>query len=534
MRQSNNARDCHSISISTVSGQVSESLQAEDGVQHDATDCQTLSLASILPDQRFFGGDDIAFTEIASSPQTCQPGQLVIYQIGVHDPSEIAAQAMARGAAGILTEQLIPCPLPQCIVGSVPSALGVIQREILGRPDTKLLTIGVLGSTGKTSTSLLVASLLRNQKIRVAYQTDLGCCDGVLSETPDSELQTETQWLTWLADSVDSGSQAAVMELRDDALRQGRFEQIEFDVLIVTGAAELASDFGPCGLQCALESLAPSGVIIAPADDPKTMRPILDSGCRVVTYSATGPADFSVTLIEQSCGMTTLLLTSTELSTMLETPLCGSAMAANIAATATLGVLLDQPLYEVAESISKFRELPGRGQRLSDYGFATVLIDAGGSPERVASTIRNAYHTRAGGKLWCVMAMADQDSDSELAIYGQTMERFVDHCIVSCDGANKTGFLRQSHAILDGVQKCAAMRLVADWQRAVRWAVAEAKPRDTILVIGGLSGKSPRTQRTTIETITEWVESERAAMEEPAEPVSRTTAEPIKLSIFRG
>ena len=53
------------------------------------------------------------------------------------------------------------------------------------------------------------------------------------------------------------------------------------------------------------------------------------------------------------------------------------------------------------------------------------------------------------------------------------------------------------------------MRLVADHERALRWAIAEARPTDTILVIGGAGGDSPHQQRSEIERITKWIESER-------------------------
>lgn len=528
----------NSAELSDVIPIDSESIRTQHAT--DSTDGQSFQLSEILPQARICGADELSFSGVCDRAQQCQPGQLVIYQIGRDDPSEVIAQAMARGAAGILTEQLLPCPLPQCVVGNVDSAIASIRRELLDRPDRKLLTVGVLGAAGKTSTALLVASLLKSNGARVSYQTDLGRCDGVLNETPEQPITTGAHWIDWIADCVDSGSQASVMELHDDQLRQGVFDEIEFDVLIVTGAANLVDDFGPCGLQCALERLAPRGVVIAPSDDKKTMRPILDSGSRVVTYSTGAPADLTATLIEQSCAMTTLLLTSSDLSTMMETPLCGTAMAANIAATAMLGVLLDQPLYEVAESISKFRQFPGRGQRLSDYENASVVIDAGGAPDRVALSLKSEYRMRAGGKLWCVLAMSESDTDDDLALFGQTLERYADHAIVTCTPPMKRNFLRRSHTVLDGVQECAAMRLVADWKRAVCWAVAEASPRDTILVIGGFGGRNPKSQREQIETIERWVSNERnvkagqlGGTQQWGTPEDTSQSDTPKLKIFR-
>ena len=59
-----------------------------------------------------------------------------------------------------MTEQLLPCPLPQCIVGDMEVTLAEIAAQQTGRPDRQMLTIGVIGSAGKTTTSLLVSALL--------------------------------------------------------------------------------------------------------------------------------------------------------------------------------------------------------------------------------------------------------------------------------------------------------------------------------------------------------------------------------------
>ena len=63
------------------------------------------------------------------------------------------------------------------------------------------------------------------------------------------------------------------------------------------------------------------------------------------------------------------------------------------------------------------------------------------------------------------------------------MERFADNPVVTSTSSSKPKFLSGSHAILDGVEKCAAFRLVADRKRAIEWTISEARPEDTIVVI---------------------------------------------------
>ena len=473
------------------------------------------SMRQILEQAEYFCGDDILFDAIAATADKANVGDLVVYRIGDDDPSELVANAMARGAAGILTEQLLPCPLPQCIVGDVELAMAEVAAHTLEHPDRAMLTIGVVGSSGKTTTSLLISSLLRDAGTRTAYQTDLGECDGIVQSTPSTGVPSGESLIHWLSEANDGQCQAAVIELSADDARHGLYDSIEFDILVVTGSASLSSDFGQSPLQCLLDQLKPTGVVVASNDDPKAIRVIRDSGSRLTTYGLRSQADLSAKIIDQSDGMSTLMITQDDTSVMMETALCGSAMAQNHLAAAVVGVLINQPLTQITETLSRLRSVPARGQRLSDFENADVILDAGGSPERVESSMRMARSMKGGGQLWCVLAINDNDCPEYLTQYGTHVERFSNKTVVTCQRSMKESYLKSSHYLLDGVERCAAMRLVADHQRAIQWAVSEAKPQDTILVIGGVSTHCAHQQRTDIQQLTSWIEAARKEKDAP-------------------
>lgn len=491
---------------------------------------QRTSLRSVLPSARFFAGDDIEYTSVADSASEAQPGQLVVYRIGQECPSQLVADALAQGAAGILSEQVLPCPLPQCIVGDVSIALAEVTAGDLDRPDRKLLTVGVVGSAGKTSTALLVASLLRGAGIRTAYQTDLGESDGIVQATGNDPVLDHAALVEWIGEAADCGCNAAIIELHDETVRHGGYDAVRFDLLIVTGRRETKTDFGESSLHCAMERLTSTGVVIAPADDPAIMRVIHDSGVRTVTYGVKRAADVTAKIIEQSSGMTTLLMSHDRTTAVMETTLCGAAMAGNHAAAAAAGLLIAQPLHEVVERLGSLRMIPGRGQSLSQFGNATVVLDRGGSPDRAGETLRTYRSMKGAGRLWCILAIEADDAPETLARYGQLLERFADTAIVTSTSDSKSQFLASSHAVLDGVERCAAMRLVADQQRAIQWAMSEARATDTILVVGGLSGNSAHQRRAEIERVQAWVESEHQNRL-PHDASETTAGEPNVLNI---
>lgn len=480
------------------------------------------SLRQILPTARFVADDDVVFRSIAESPNTARQGELVVYRIGEDCPAKLVADALARGASGILTEQLLPCPLPQCIVADVELSMASVNATLLDRPDRKMLTVGVVGSAGKTTTSLLISSLLRSCGIRAAYQTDLGDSDGIVQSTSETAMPVNSELVEWFSEAHDSQCNAAVVEISDEEARRGHYDAVEFDMVVVTGSATCSGDFGPSGLQCVLERLARDGVIVAPIEDRKTLQVARDGGARVVTYGIRQRADVTAKIIDQSNGMTTLLVTHQDTTAVMETSLCGAGTAANHAAAILVGLLVEEPLHEIVEKLSQLRSIPGRGQRIDCFSQPAVIVDAGGTTDRVATALRSFRSMKSGGQLWCVLAIDPADEPEFLARYGSLIERFADQAVITAQPSGKQRFLAASHAILDGVKKCAAFRLVADRKRALQWAMSEASTNDTILFFTGEKDQSANQQRTDIERISEWVQSARASDEQP-----------VQLSIFK-
>jgi UDP-N-acetylmuramoyl-L-alanyl-D-glutamate--2,6-diaminopimelate ligase len=485
---------------------------------------QDHSLRRLLTTARFHGGEDIVFRSVAAAPGQCRSGQLVVYRIGQDDPTQLIASALARGACGILTEQLLPCPLPQCIVGDTEIALAKVSAACLDRPDRQLMTIGVLGAAGKTTTSLLLASLLRCSGFRTAYQTDLGDCDGIVQQTSQQPPPTDSQVIDWLATAVETGSQVAIIELTDQAVRRGGYEAIEFDILIVAGGSGSHADFGPSALHCALDRMSDQGVVIAAAEDARSIALIRDAELPLLTYSVRKPADVSAKIIDQSGGMSTLMVTHQSTTAMMETALCGGGNAANHLSAVVVGLLLGQPLEQIVERLGQLREIPGRGQRLSQVGDPTVVIDVAGTPDRAAVSLRSARMNKGNGRLWCILAIDGADPDEVQSRYGTLIEKFAEHAIVTARRGTKSTFMAAAHACLDGVQKCVAIRLIADQRQAIQWAMRQAKPADTILILGGGRQPTAHQQRAEIKRLVEWVNHARPTPE---------IGEAVMLKIFK-
>ncbi|MCC9641573.1 UDP-N-acetylmuramoyl-L-alanyl-D-glutamate--2,6-diaminopimelate ligase [Rhodopirellula sp. JC740] len=488
-------------------------------------------LSGLLQRVRFFSGNDIEFTSIADSMDTCEPGQLLVYRLGEDCPVELISKALARGAAGILTEQVLPAPIPQAIVGDTTKALTEIRSKQTDRPDQKLITIGIVGSAGKTITSFLTASVLRDIPCRVAYQTGLGSSDSVLTEAGSSLANHGHALIDALSDAVDAGAAVSITELDSARLRSGSYDQIQFDIVLVTGRDAKNNDFGPSAVECAFELAAENGVLIVPAADSRLMRAANavteTQPVELLTYGTDTNADVSIRTVSREDGVLTAMLRHESRAAVMESHLGNGHFAECLAAAAAVGVVTENSLPQIAESLSKLRELPGRFQSITTGDWETdqtnpsARLDVGGSAERVQFALEAARddlnetqavsvpmtpspHAKTSSRsrrpqLWCVLAVSSADDEETLMQYGRLLETLPDHCVLTCAPADKADFLAISHKVLDGVQNVAAMRLVADPQRAIQWAHGEAGNQDLVLVVGGMDRSNPDRERHSID-----------------------------------
>jgi UDP-N-acetylmuramoyl-L-alanyl-D-glutamate--2,6-diaminopimelate ligase len=483
-----------------------------------------VSANQCLPLVKFFQCQDIVIDSLANCVETAKPGDVVCFQTGKDDPLTFAAEALARGASAILTEQLLPCPLPQAVVGDVQDSACRIAAALHDDPAAQMLTIGIVGDSGKTTTALLIAGLLKKIGIRTGYQTDLGSSDGIIQSTPTVATADGLELISRLAEARDAGCGAMVIEYSGS--QSGTCSGLKLDLLVVTGTESLETSagaqghYGPDMLTIALEQTKDDAVVIVPADQPKLVRRVGDSGLRQLTYGLRRAADVSAKVFDEQPGQTTLMVSCGDETAAMETLHCGEAMAMNSLAAVAVGLLLETSLSDAIAALCQLPMIPGRMQRITGYDTAAVVIDAAKAPEQLAGALRTIRRQRAaGGKIWCLFATGSRPAgsidqrhtDDQLARCGRLLERFADRIILTSTANAKASFLRSSHSVLDGFKDVAVARLVANPSSAIQWAVEHAAPDDTIVIFHGDSGETAMQRRKAIERLEAAVESARSA-----------------------
>jgi UDP-N-acetylmuramoyl-tripeptide--D-alanyl-D-alanine ligase len=103
--------------------------------------------------------EELQIKGVSTDTRTLEPGDLFIALVGPnHDAHEHLFKALEKGAAAVIVNRLVDCPLPLIVVDDTKTALGKLGAAVKQEVNPK--TVGITGSSGKTTVKEMVASIL--------------------------------------------------------------------------------------------------------------------------------------------------------------------------------------------------------------------------------------------------------------------------------------------------------------------------------------------------------------------------------------
>ncbi|MBX6771600.1 MAG: UDP-N-acetylmuramoyl-L-alanyl-D-glutamate--2,6-diaminopimelate ligase [Chloroflexi bacterium] len=464
-------------------------------------------LADLLQDVTIttaYGDLSVEVTGIADDSRIVRPGEVFVACTGhTTDGRHFIADAIARGAAAIVCEPPAPsAAVPVVLVPNARRALAELSAAFYGHPSRHLGLIGVTGTDGKTTTTHLIAAILRAAGIPTGLITTVAINVGggerqnqTLLTTPPAPVLQHS-----LAEMRTAGMSAAAVEVSSHALETWRVHGCVFDCAVFTNLDPEHLDFHGSlvayrAAKAKLFAMLDQGpakqwgrLAVVNADDPHS--PAIRAACSVpaVSYGLGSTADYRAEIQRSTLDGTVFRVVGPPGEAVITTHLGGRHNVLNwlgaIAAAHHLGASLE----DAHRAGLEFPGVPGRLEPVRCGQPFHVFVDFAHTPQALAATLEFLRpHVR--GRLIVLFGQAGRRDRRNRARMAAAVASRADLAVVTSDDP----YDEDPCAIVDDIGR-ALQELgwreeekfwrIVDRRTAIAFAVELARAGDCVLLAG--------------------------------------------------
>lgn len=450
----------------------------------------------------------LTITGITVSSNDCEEGWAFVAIPGLTQHGVRFAHAAAEAGAALLITDSEGAKraidekvgLPIVVLKDPRRCAATIAATLYGQPATKLKTMAVTGTNGKTTTSFLMRAALGvefpNPSICGTVETRIGNLrfrsDQTTAESPVIQR--------FLAQTLEEGLGAAVIETSSHALSFERVDDIVFDVVGFTNLQHDHLDYhGDMeNYFAAKKSLftqehSRRGVVCV--DDEWGQRLAREAEVPVTTVAAlsSNEAEWHIenTHPDRSIGRTVFTLVDPNgAGHDVAMPILGEVNVQNTAVAIVAAVQLGYDVDAVIAAIEKAEQIPGRMEMINPkpHNQPLVIVDYAHTPEALEWTLRSTAELTKG-KLHIVFG-TDGDRDASKREYlAEIAAREADVLWVTDENPRTEDPQSIRDYLLRGITSIRPdMHDVTEIKTcrrdAVRKAILAAQPGDTVIITG--------------------------------------------------
>jgi len=418
------------------------------------------------------------------------PGSLFVAVSGfASDGNRFIPMALSKGAAAVVTAKKPESAVPYVLVPSDRLALAILGCNFHGHAAKAMTMIGVTGTNGKTSVTLLLKQVL--EKTLGAKVGLIGTMANMIGHEmiPTERTTPESFDLQALfARMRDAGCTHVVMEVSSHAVSLERIGGIHFDIAAFTNLTEDHLDFhgtmdAYCDAKAELFRRCDKAVINI--DDSYGSRILAAAGCPVLTTSAAGRGDIQAKNAELFSEGVRFDACRGGDTVAVQLPIPGNFTVYNALTVLGIAHQLGIPLKDAAEALKTAEGVKGRIEVVPTPGKDfSVLIDYAHTPdglENVLSSVRGFCK----GRLISVFGCGGDRDPMKRPIMGQIGVTHSDIAIITSDNPRTEDPMAIIEDILKGVNPELGEYIVMEDRRAaIQYAMDIAK-KDDIIVLAG-------------------------------------------------
>ena len=452
------------------------------------------------------GGSEQIVTGVEYDSRRVRPGSVfVAMKGGSTDGNRYVDKAIAAGALGIITDSapafdhllVFQAGLPLLEVEDGRRALSQASAAFFGHPERKLVTTGITGTNGKTTTAFLTEALLNAAARKTVLVGTIeyhvaGEVRPSVHTTPESRDLFEL-----MAEGAARGATELVTEVSSHGLEQGRAAGINFDVAVFTNLTQDHLDYhGTMEKYFAAKRLLFDGtaypaprVAVLNAHDPYTEQiaaAARKAGAEVRTYGI-GQGDWRAASYSLTPAGATLHLETPFGTAQVASRLAGEVNILNLLAAFTVAQARGVGFSDLVEFVPRLKPVPGRFQSVDAGQPFTVIVDYAHTDDALRNLIALARQmtTPAGKRVITVFGCGGDRDRTKRPKMGQAAGAGSDFVVATSDNPRS----EEPLAILAGIEpglKASGVRYTIEPDRttAIRLALEAAAASDVVLIAG--------------------------------------------------
>jgi UDP-N-acetylmuramoyl-L-alanyl-D-glutamate--2,6-diaminopimelate ligase len=436
-------------------------------------------------------------TGITADSRQVKAGFVFVAVRGATQDGHQFISEVARRKPSLMIVESLPdhstLSIPHIQVSSSRQALAKAAANFYGDPSHGMKVIGVTGTSGKTTMTYLLESILRAQgeEVGVIGTINFRYKDRVLAATHTTPGAVEIQAL--LAEMKASGCTAAVLEVSSHALKQNRAAFIAYDAMVFTNLSPEHQDFHP-DMEDYFQSKAIlfRGSVIYSVNSGKT--PVLainvdDAYGDRLAKELQKRTDSRIRLLPFGVGegdvTTDLQGIRGEINGVkVDSRLRGKFNVYNLFAAIAVAQGMGLDRAKTAAGIAALKKIPGRLEPVENSRGITILVDYAHKSDALEKVLSTLREIRGRNRLITVMGCGGDRDRKKRPVMGKIAAELSDHVFVTSDNPRSENPIAIIEEILTGMQGSNHKTVEPDRRKAIFAAIASARKGDIVLIAG--------------------------------------------------
>jgi UDP-N-acetylmuramoyl-L-alanyl-D-glutamate--2,6-diaminopimelate ligase len=411
------------------------------------------------------------------------------------DGRRFAQDAMDKGAVAVVSELEAPEGFSGVWIRVTHGrrAMGMACRNLYGAAEEFFQLTGVTGTNGKTTTAFLIDALQRHRGAKTALLGTIGNWVAGSFEAAANTTAESVDVYRVLRKLREAGGRQVTMEVSSHGLALDRTYGLAFHTAVFTNLSQDHLDFHTGGMEeyfqakCKLfagnGAAAPEWAAIN-FDDAYGQRIVTAAGTKVLTYGRKAGACVRAEDVETGFDGLRFRLVYEGRSVAVRSPMVGEINVYNILAASAAGISYGMELEMIAEAVADFAAVPGRFERVDEGQPFLVIVDYAHTPDALRNAIQAARSLQPSRVITLFGCGGDRDR-TKRPLMGMAAAEGSDFVVLTSDNPRSEDPLDIINDAMVGLRRFDTPHIVeADRARAIRMALAEARPGDCLLIAG--------------------------------------------------